>query len=336
MQEVDWERLDKTKFFMGGAGLFSGVTTALYPLSVIKTRQMAIPGMSPGFKGVKQTFLHVLREDGVRGFYRGFGTTIIGSVPVRVVYLTVLEVVKSGGQKTAASLQMGDVQAAALGNFMAGATASICSQGITVPLDVVSQRLMVQGARGMGGSAEGHAAPQYRNGLQAVRMILAAEGVRGLYRGLGPSLATYMPASAIWWSAYGGYQRLIWNSIEGRAGVGEGEGGRPRVAEAAPPGSTVVAVQTAASVAAGLTSGVITNPLDVIKTRIQVAHTHRGGEVPSFRSVLKDLVQRDGPAGLMRGVVPKMANTALWSTCMVSVYEFLKRLAMKEADAPPA
>ncbi|KAI3924486.1 hypothetical protein MKW98_032687, partial [Papaver atlanticum] len=31
-------RLDKRKFYVVGAGLFTGVTVALYPVSVIKTR----------------------------------------------------------------------------------------------------------------------------------------------------------------------------------------------------------------------------------------------------------------------------------------------------------
>lgn len=48
---------------------------------------------------------------------------------------------------------------------------------------------------------------------QALRVILASEGIPGLYRGLGASLMTYMPASAIWWSAYGAYQRLIWRAL---------------------------------------------------------------------------------------------------------------------------
>jgi solute carrier family 25 protein 44 len=39
-KEVTWNNIDKYKFFVTGAGMFSGVTCALYPLSVIKTRQM--------------------------------------------------------------------------------------------------------------------------------------------------------------------------------------------------------------------------------------------------------------------------------------------------------
>lgn len=48
--EVDWESLDKGKFVYTGALMFSGVTTLLFPLSVLKTRQMALPGVSGGFE----------------------------------------------------------------------------------------------------------------------------------------------------------------------------------------------------------------------------------------------------------------------------------------------
>jgi len=49
-------RLDKRKFFVVGIGLFSGVTTALFPLSVIKTRQMAAHSQVPA--GISGSKLH--------------------------------------------------------------------------------------------------------------------------------------------------------------------------------------------------------------------------------------------------------------------------------------
>ena len=55
-----------------------------------------------------------------------------------------------------------------------------------------------------------------------------------------------------------------------------------------------------------------------------------GVTAPLAAAAPDDLLQ-----GLMRGVVPKMANTALWSTCMVSVYEFLKRLCQLEPSTVP-
>jgi len=35
--EVNWEMLDKSRFFVLGAALFSGVSAALYPAVVVKT-----------------------------------------------------------------------------------------------------------------------------------------------------------------------------------------------------------------------------------------------------------------------------------------------------------
>jgi Mitochondrial carrier protein len=38
--------------------------------------------------------------------------------------------------------------------------------------------------------------------------------VLGLYRGFGLSIVTFVPSSALWWGAYGGYQKLIWQQLD--------------------------------------------------------------------------------------------------------------------------
>ena len=45
--------------------------------------------------------------------------------------------------------------------------------------------------------------------------MLQREGIRGLYRGFGLSIATFVPSSAVWWSAYGGYQKALWQLLDG-------------------------------------------------------------------------------------------------------------------------
>jgi solute carrier family 25 protein 44 len=83
-------RLDQHKVAVYGVGLFSGITTALFPLSVIKTRQMASPAAAPGFSGAAQTAAQIFRNDGIRGFYRGFGTAVAGAIPVCIGLTSVL------------------------------------------------------------------------------------------------------------------------------------------------------------------------------------------------------------------------------------------------------
>mmetsp|Transcript_8210 Transcript_8210/g.36623 ORF Transcript_8210/g.36623 Transcript_8210/m.36623 type:complete len:172 (+) Transcript_8210:844-1359(+) len=93
-------------------------------------------------------------------------------------------------------------------SFLAGGVASLSSQAIVVPVDVVSQRLMVS-TRAQG---------KTHGGLQEVRKLLAADGFKGLYRGFGISLMTYVPSSAVWWSAYAAYKEIFFQSVFGPKG----------------------------------------------------------------------------------------------------------------------
>ena len=78
----------------GLAGAISGVVTC--PLDVIKTKLQAQGGFqsvrdpsSSTYRGVSGTAATILKEDGVRGMYRGLGPMLLGYVPTWAVYLTV-------------------------------------------------------------------------------------------------------------------------------------------------------------------------------------------------------------------------------------------------------
>ena len=266
------------------------------------------------------------------------------------VYLTTLEAMKSVAAPFAERISSNETQAAGTANFFAGAVASLVTQSIIVPVDVVSQRLMVNDHSPQAAPApSGHSsssssstksahvrgvstaafAPGKQNGFALARLIVQQDGVRGLYRGFGASVATFVPSSAIWWSAYGAYQKALWHQYEGLTGrqaLGELQARSP---------SEVVAVQTSSALLAGCTSAILTNPLDVVKTRLQVASRQRSGQQPSFRAIAQQLLAEEGAKGLLRGVAPRITSTALWSTCMVTTYEFLKRTCLKPeyADA---
>ena len=64
-------------------GLFTGITTVLFPLSVIKTQQMSSPTSYVGFAGALKVAKNIKRRDGYQGFYRGFATVVTGAIPVR-------------------------------------------------------------------------------------------------------------------------------------------------------------------------------------------------------------------------------------------------------------
>ncbi|EPS62965.1 hypothetical protein M569_11822 [Genlisea aurea] len=297
--EINWDNLDKTKFYVVGAGIFTGLTVALYPISVVKTR-MQVASHDTAEKNAFSLVRNLLKTDGVPGLYRGFGTVITGAIPARIIFLTALETMKVTTLKMTEPFQMSEPSQAAVANGVAGMMASLCSQAVFVPIDVVSQRLMVQGYAG-------HAT--YTGGVDVVRKVIKSDGVRGLYRGFGLSVMTYSPSSAVWWASYGASQRIIWQLLDND--------------HTSPSVGKIVLVQAAGGVIAGATASCVTTPLDTIKTRLQVmGHEKR----PTARHVIKTLISEDGWTGLYRGLGPRFFSMSAWGTSMILAYEYLKRL----------
>ncbi|KAL0914243.1 hypothetical protein M5K25_014569 [Dendrobium thyrsiflorum] len=309
-KEINWDKLDKTKLFVVGAGLFTGVTVALYPVSVIKTRIQVASKDTPQ-KNALAVFRNIVKVDGIPGLYRGFGTVITGAVPARIIFLTSLETTKVAAIKMLEPFKLSEPVQAAVANGLGGMVASVSAQAVFVPIDVVSQKLMVQGY-------SGHA--NYNGGLDVAQKIIKADGFRGLYRGFGLSVMTYSPSSAVWWASYGSSQRVIWRLL-GHSGQYE---------QTTPSQWQLACVQAAGGVFAGTVASCVTTPLDTIKTRLQVMDNTK--ERQKARQVVKNLIAEDGWKGLYRGLGPRFFSMSAWGTTMIVSYEYLKRLCAKVED----
>jgi hypothetical protein len=128
--------LHKTKFYVVGAGMFSSVTVALYPVSVVKT-QMQVASGDAMRRNAVATFKNILKVDGVPGLYRGFVTVITGTVPTRIIYLTALETTKAASLNLVKPFKLSEPVQAAIANGLGGLLASTFSQAVFVPIDVV-------------------------------------------------------------------------------------------------------------------------------------------------------------------------------------------------------
>ncbi|XP_078179837.1 mitochondrial substrate carrier family protein isoform X2 [Carex rostrata] len=259
-------------------------------------------------KNAFAAFRNILKADGIPGLYRGFGTVITGAVPARIIFLTTLEKTKVASFELVKPLKLSEPVQAAIANGIAGLTASLFSQAVFVPIDVVSQKLMVQGY-------SGHA--NYNGGLDVARKILGAQGIRGFYRGFGLSVMTYSPSSAVWWASYGSSQRIIWSLL-----------GHGNESKSLPSSGQIVSVQAAGGIFAGAIASCITTPIDTIKTRLQVMPVNNQKRLRA-RQVVKRLIEEDGWKGFYRGLGPRFFSMSAWGTSMIVSYEYLKRLCSK-------
>lgn len=80
---------------------------------------------------------HILKNDGIPGLFRGFGTSAIGSLPGRVLALTSLEMSKDFMLKYTERFDMPEASRIGLANGVAGMFSNLVSCVYYVPLDVV-------------------------------------------------------------------------------------------------------------------------------------------------------------------------------------------------------
>ncbi|KAG9134937.1 hypothetical protein Leryth_001180 [Lithospermum erythrorhizon] len=298
-------RLDKTRFHIIGAILFTAQSALIHPTGVVKTRmQVASSGLShmTGFS----VFKHILKHDGFNGIFRGFGTCAIGALPGRVLALTSLEVSKDLTLKYTEGIDMPEATRLGLANAVAGMFSNLFSGVYFVPFDVVVQRLMVQGLPGT---------TDCSGPFDVIRKVMKAEGIRGMYRGFWLTALTQSPASALWWGTYGSAQHMMWRSL-----------GYRDEAEEKPSHAEMVTVQATAGLVAGACSSIITTPIDTVKTRLQVIDDYGVGR-PSAMKTTKVLLREEGWRGFYRGFGPRFLNMSFYGTTMIVTYELISKLS---------
>ena len=88
-------------------------------------------------------------------------------------------------------------------NSFCGAMAGVASGVVTCPLDVIKTKLQAQGGfRSANGRRPPSSRAIYRGMLGTARVIWTEDGLRGMYRGLGPMLLGYLPTWAVYMSVY--------------------------------------------------------------------------------------------------------------------------------------
>lgn len=88
-------------------------------------------------------------------------------------------------------------------NALAGAVGGFTSGVVTCPLDVIKTKLQAQGMYRVLQDGRRVGQPRMYNGLIGTASVIwREEGIRGMYRGLGPIVMGYLPTWAVWFTVY--------------------------------------------------------------------------------------------------------------------------------------
>ncbi|KAL4529421.1 hypothetical protein Ndes2526A_g04210 [Nannochloris sp. 'desiccata'] len=190
-----------------------------------------------------------------------------------------------------------------IGTAFSGGIAGAITATVVCPLDVLKTRLQVQSPS---------VRTQYYGISGGLSRILRDEGFRGLYRGLTPSLFALLPNWAVYFTTYERFKVAISNHV------------RPEWK--ASPG-----VHMAAAAGAGAATMLITNPLWVVKTRLQTQNMGikmgRGTNSALYKGTADALIRiakEEGIAGLYSGLGPSFLGV-MHVVIQFPLYEEIKR-----------
>ncbi|KAL8809723.1 MAG: hypothetical protein Q9223_007884 [Gallowayella weberi] len=222
----------------GGVGGTSG-DLLMHSIDTVKTRQQGDPHVPPKYTSLSSSYLKIFRQEGIRrGLYSGVTPALLGSFPGTLIFFGCYEyskrhLIDAGINHSLAYLTSG---------FLADLAASV----VYVPSEVLKTRLQLQGRYNNPHFKSGY---NYRSTLHAARTIIKQEGFAALFYGYRATLFRDLPFSALQFAFY--EQEQTWaKQYVGSKDIGLG-----------------LEVLTA-STAGGL-AGVMTCPLDVVKTRVQ-------------------------------------------------------------------
>lgn len=286
----------KTKKLLAGA--LSGMISALafQPLDVLRTHQQgaftahAEPPKAASRLSLPET-IKASRpaEDPVarlRSMWRGTSPTLVRVAGGAGLYFATLDHCLNLFPQSAVN------------TFLAGAFARTFAGGVMSPFTIVKARM------------EFLPPGTFDSNLHVVRHVLHHEGVRGLYRGMVPTLIRDVPFSGLY--------VLIYTRL------------RDSWADKFPH-LPVYGVHFSSGVVAGVLATSLVHPADVVKTRMQLAIMVNNGEGSAasvqnsltLRQTVAKIYRHEGLRGFAKGILPRVVKRTLSTAVTWTIYEQL-------------
>lgn len=191
---------------------------------------------------------------------------------------------------------------------LSAATAGFFLSFIVSPAELIKCRMQL-------GAAD--VAHSYTGPIDCIRQLIRSEGLRGLSRGLGGTMAREMPGNAVYFGSYKTLREFL-------------PGKRQDSSENSGIGQVILDASSAITcgAAAGMLMWAAVLPIDVAKTRIQTAWPGSPGDVGLVQQ-LRILYRTGGRKSLYAGLSTSLvraapANAAQWLVWELCVQSYWK------------
>ncbi|CAI9782358.1 unnamed protein product [Fraxinus pennsylvanica] len=265
---------------------------AMFPVDTLKTRMQAITSSykTPAIT-LRQSLGSIMKLEGLGGLYRGIAAMGLGAGPAHAVYFSVYETCKK-------FLSAGNPNNS-MAHAASGVFATVASDAVLTPMDVVKQRLQLKGS-------------PYKGVADCVKRVAVEEGIGAFYASYRTTVVMNAPFTAVHFATYEAMKRALMEVSPECGGDGNED--------------ETLLVHATAGAAAGALAAAVTTPLDVVKTQLQcqgVCGVDRFSS-SSISAVIQTILKKDGYGGLTRGWIPRMLFHAPAAAICWSTYESAK------------
>ena len=283
----------------GGAGAIS--RTVMSPLErmkvLLQVQEVSLVPPERRYRGMIDCLVRIPREQGFLAYWRGNGVNVIRMVPNSAIKFSSYDTFKRwafpNGEKSYAGRELYERK------MLCGAMSGVAALIPVYPLDVARTRL----------TADVAVVRRYSGLVDCLVKTASAEGVLGLYKGLGISLAGIMPYLAISLSLYDALKEAS-RRLESRS---------LRAYAESPFG-----LFSLGSLAA-VVSQTVAYPFDTVRRHMQVSGA--AGQQNRYRGTahcVRTIWQTSGARGFYRGVAANAVRAAPQTGLEFAVFDLLR------------
>ncbi|KAJ5042879.1 uncharacterized protein L3040_004271 [Drepanopeziza brunnea f. sp. 'multigermtubi'] len=298
--------------FVAGGIAACGAVTATHPFETVKIRmqlqgELQEKSLQPRmYKGPLHGVSVIVRNEGVRGIYRGIGTAYIYQMILNGCRLGFYEPIRH----TITSAICSDSTTQSLGiNIFSGASSGILGAAAGSPFFLVKTRLQSFSPFAPVGTQH-----NYKNAVDGMMQIYKGEGVNGLYRGVGAAMVRTGFGSSVQLPTYFFAKRRLQKHL----GMEDGP-----------------ALHLASSSASGFVVCCVMHPPDTIMSRM---YNQNGNLYQGVLDCLAKTVKTEGLLAIYKGFLPHLARILPHTILTLSLAEQTNKLMRKLEDKilPPA
>jgi solute carrier family 25 (mitochondrial carnitine/acylcarnitine transporter), member 20/29 len=255
------------------AGVAGGISVVLvgHPFDTTKTRIQTAP---QGFyKSVLDAVKRTAKVEGVRGFYAGMASPLLGQMFFRSAsFMTFYAALDLAGNFSSSSNNSNSNIPSVLPTIAAGAATGFLISFIETPIDLIKTKLQIQIF---------YPQPRFTTFNGTIKYILKQHGIKGIYQGLQSTIIRNIPANAMFFPV----NELLKHKFADDNNI---------LIEDIPEKLPTI-YKLAAGAGAGSCYWTLTYPLDAIKARVMAqSFTHK----VSYYNIMKAMKFKDYFTGI--------------------------------------